>query len=259
MLQTPHPRGAREPLLIVAPHPDDEVIGAGGLLALELADGRKAGVVVVTDGAGAPQAGSPLPATELADLRRRECRAGLAELGACPVTFLDLPSSSLREATGRARAAAGIAAVVRGLCPGDVAVTAPFEEHLTHRLVTRATVEAIRLLPAPPALRLWGYPVWGGLWGEEGVVCVSIDTVVEAKRRAIAAHASQVGARAYDEGTLAGNRHDAIFQDAHELGGEGHLERYLDMSALVQEPDLDLAEFARRRAERSLDSYYPRD
>jgi len=257
MLQTHHPRGARDPLLIVAPHPDDEVVGAGGLLALELAAGRTVAVVVVTDGAGAPQAAPRLTPAELVERRRQECRAGLAELGECEVTFLSSPSASLREPAGRKRAADGIAAALLELAPADVFVTAPFEEHMTHRLVTRATVEAIRLLPSPGGMRLWGYPVWGELWGEEGVVRVDIESVVVSKRRAIAAHVSQVTARAYDEGTLAGNRHDAIFSDTHGLDDAGHVERFLDMSALVAHPDLDVADFARSRARAELDRLYP--
>src|SRR3954462_8513172 len=42
-------RGER--LLVLAPHPDDEVIGCGGLVALHLRDGRPLHVVVGTDGA----------------------------------------------------------------------------------------------------------------------------------------------------------------------------------------------------------------
>ena len=44
-------RGER--LLVLAPHPDDEVIGCGGLVALHLREGRKVHVVVATDGAQA--------------------------------------------------------------------------------------------------------------------------------------------------------------------------------------------------------------
>src|SRR5438046_7255856 len=41
-------RGER--LLVLAPHPDDEVIGCGGLVAQHLAEGRSVRVVVATDG-----------------------------------------------------------------------------------------------------------------------------------------------------------------------------------------------------------------
>ena len=42
-----------ERLLILAPHPDDEVIGCGGVAVQNLREGRKVRVVVATDGAEA--------------------------------------------------------------------------------------------------------------------------------------------------------------------------------------------------------------
>ena len=62
-------RGER--LLVLAPHPDDEVIGCGGLVALHLREGRAVRVVVATDGA---QAGA-------ADVRQQESRRALDRLG----------------------------------------------------------------------------------------------------------------------------------------------------------------------------------
>ena len=62
-------RGER--LLVLAPHPDDEVIGCGGLVALHLRDGRKVHVVVATDGAQAGDAAQ----------RESESRTALASLG----------------------------------------------------------------------------------------------------------------------------------------------------------------------------------
>ena len=52
MSQPPTPRGGSGPLFLVAPHPDDDVLGAGGLLALEVARSRSIEVVYVTEGRG---------------------------------------------------------------------------------------------------------------------------------------------------------------------------------------------------------------
>src|SRR5947208_7699287 len=76
-------RGER--LLVLAPHPDDEVIGCGGLLALHLAEGRKVHVVVATDGA---QAGDAVQ-------RRSESRAAVALLGDATIEFLGYPDREL--------------------------------------------------------------------------------------------------------------------------------------------------------------------
>src|SRR5258706_3541998 len=76
-------RGER--LLVLAPHPDDEVIGCGGLVALHLREGRKVHVAVATDGA---QAG-------VAPQRESESRAALALLGAVTIEFLRFPDRQL--------------------------------------------------------------------------------------------------------------------------------------------------------------------
>src|SRR5213592_3128523 len=79
-------RGER--LLVLAPHPDDEVIGCGGLVALHLREGREVRVVVATDGA------------EAGDTARREAesRAALASLGGASIEFLRFPDRRLADA-----------------------------------------------------------------------------------------------------------------------------------------------------------------
>lgn len=72
-------------VLVFAPHPDDEVLGCGGTLAL-LAARCAVRVVLVTDGSG----GGDLPA-EIGPQRRAEWVESLALLGITDVTFLNLP------------------------------------------------------------------------------------------------------------------------------------------------------------------------
>jgi LmbE family N-acetylglucosaminyl deacetylase len=38
------------PVLVIAPHPDDETLGCGGMIATRAAEGRRVVVVVLTDG-----------------------------------------------------------------------------------------------------------------------------------------------------------------------------------------------------------------
>src|SRR5436190_24069407 len=85
-------RGER--LLVLAPHPDDEVIGCGGLVALHLREGRKVRVVVATDGGQAGDAAT----------RQRESRAALASLGDAEIEFLNFPDRHLAEGGGFAAA-----------------------------------------------------------------------------------------------------------------------------------------------------------
>ena len=68
-------------LVVVAPHPDDDVLGCGGSLAAAAAAGFDVAVVYVTDGS-ASHIGSPAyPPERLRDVRECEARAALAILG----------------------------------------------------------------------------------------------------------------------------------------------------------------------------------
>jgi len=229
------PRTGPLGLLIVAPHPDDEVVGPGGLAAL----GRERGVlaVIVTDGAR----GAGGRAEEgLAARREAESLAGLTAVGASEAWFLRLSSPELR-ADPEGAAAACLAWVLERTRPERVVTTAPFEHHATHRATTRATLAALRVHGGAPPGGVWGYPVWDPLVGDEDVWRVDIGAVLGEKLRAIRCHASQCAVRPFDE--VARCRH---FVDAHldEVTGSAaaeYQERYVDLGALVDPagPTLD--------------------
>ncbi|HEY9070070.1 MAG TPA: PIG-L family deacetylase [Candidatus Ozemobacteraceae bacterium] len=97
-----------ERILVIAPHPDDEVIGLGGWLADRIASGAETWVVFVTDGEDFPKAVrmnrvSRWPIVRasaflrLGKLRQREGRASLKILGVPPerTWFLGYPTNLL--------------------------------------------------------------------------------------------------------------------------------------------------------------------
>jgi LmbE family N-acetylglucosaminyl deacetylase len=104
------PEGTR--LMVVAPHPDDEMLGAGGLMQRVLETGGTVRVVYLTDGDGYPegvQAEDHVESPSANDYRgygrqrRREARAALAALGYGPskytYTFLRFPDGGLCKLT----------------------------------------------------------------------------------------------------------------------------------------------------------------
>lgn len=87
----------KDRILIVAPHPDDETLGCGGLLALF---GPQCDVLLLTDGRkGVPSDGSKTE-EETAVIRRAEFDAAAALFGVSHATALDLGDSCLRENAG---------------------------------------------------------------------------------------------------------------------------------------------------------------
>ena len=67
--------------LVLAPHPDDETLGAGGLLATLADDGVQAWVAYLTSGEASHHRAPQWPASRIARVRRAESRLALQKLG----------------------------------------------------------------------------------------------------------------------------------------------------------------------------------
>ena len=189
--------------LVLAPHPDDESLGCGGTLALLRRAGFAVHVVFITDGTQSHPHSALYPAARLRDLREAEALEALGELGvsATEATFLRLPDRNLPIASD-----AGFAEVVDRLFillqtfePATVLVPFERDPHPDHRSTYQFLQGALAQLPEPP--HVLEYLIW--LWelgqpddlpraNERLAVSVDISLVMDQKRRAIAAHRSQV-------------------------------------------------------------------
>ncbi|MGJ3626867.1 PIG-L family deacetylase [Sphingomonas sp. MMS24-JH45] len=147
--------GTPRRLLVVAPHPDDEAIGAHTMMTRLRRRGVVVHVVIVTDGAGSHRSSPRWPGRRLVAERRRESRRVLRQIGvtADAVTFLDLPDGRLD--TRAAAARRGLARAV--MTPGPTLVVSPSgsDDHPDHRAVA-SCIDALRR----PGLRRLAYPVW---------------------------------------------------------------------------------------------------
>ncbi|MBI5435355.1 MAG: PIG-L family deacetylase [Planctomycetes bacterium] len=172
----------RKRVLVFAPHPDDEVLGVGGTLALHASRGDQVRVVIVTDGA----AGAPEPPradiartreawrADIARTREAESRAAAAELGLSDVRFLGLADGALGADAGLC---AKLAAELLEFAPEAVYLPSPFEYHADHRALSAAAASVVAESGASEAL-FYGVnvPLPGGM-------LVDI-TAVRAKKRA---------------------------------------------------------------------------
>lgn len=102
------PLQAELDLLVFAPHPDDEVLGCAGVMLQAIEQGKRVGVVVLTNGAGFPQAASVITGKPLDQLtakdfltlaatRQQQSVEGLQILGVgtADLSFLGYPDSGL--------------------------------------------------------------------------------------------------------------------------------------------------------------------
>ena len=79
----------KDKILIIAPHPDDESIGTGGLL---LQYPKQCTVIVATDGRKADDSISP---EVMADTRKKEFADAMAVAGVTDYEFLEYPDREL--------------------------------------------------------------------------------------------------------------------------------------------------------------------
>ncbi len=208
-LDTPerHPLRALDtvggPVAVVAPHPDDESLACGGLLALLARDGVAARVAVVTDGTGSHPNSLAYPRQRLREVREAETVAALDALGLPrdAVRFLGQPDGRLAHLGDATEAA--VAALAEAL-DGAATVVAPWagDPHPDHIATAVLVAAACDRLAAPP--RQVAYPVWAWVRGDEPATRgtpwrLDVSAVRDRKRAAVAAHRSQTTALIDDD------------------------------------------------------------
>ncbi len=89
------------PTIVFAPHPDDESLGCGGLIALLARESVRVNVVIMTDGIGSHRNSEQFPPDRLRSIRKQEAIESLGTLGVSPdsVVFLDLPDEYLPDSS----------------------------------------------------------------------------------------------------------------------------------------------------------------
>jgi LmbE family N-acetylglucosaminyl deacetylase/SAM-dependent methyltransferase len=192
-------------LLVLAAHPDDETLGAGGLIARAHTSGASVTIVVATDGEASHPASPTHTPDDLARRRRVEVTEAVRQLApAADVHFLGLADGRLSDSDD------ALAARVDLLAASATHVVAPWEgdRHPDHATCGRVAAAAARRHGA----LCWQYPIWAWHWADPNDVDAlpwhSIARLElgsqqrSAKHRAIGAHVSQhspLSAREGDE------------------------------------------------------------
>ena len=217
--------GAR--LVVLAPHPDDEVLACGGLLSMHAASGGSCLVIGVTDGEASEAGLDSQAATSLAAQRRAERQTGLARLGAenAAVELLGLPDGGLADCVD-----AIDQALQRLLAPGDVLMTTwRHDGHPDHEAcayaAARANTRMTSLAGPASSVTLIEAPVWMWHWSRPDdprvpwLRLVALDVpqdVRQRKEQALSAHCSQLLPRSDGSGPVLGPQALARMQRGQE-------------------------------------------
>jgi N-acetylglucosamine malate deacetylase 1 len=176
-------------LLAVGAHPDDVEISCGGTLALAAAQGRSAGVLDLTRGELASN-GTP-------ETRDRESAEAARHLGLALRRNASLPDGAIDSMD--AEQVRRVVGILRTLRPRILLTHFPRDRHPDHveasRLLDRAWYLAglVRYSAEGSAFRPAARYHFASRIGFEPSFVVDITPTIEAKRRAILAHGSQVG------------------------------------------------------------------
>jgi len=141
-------------LLVVAPHPDDEVIGCGGLIQHVLAMDGQVTVIIMSDGAASHPGSLSHPPERLAAIRAAESYAGLSHLavGSSQVHMLGLPDGRSDE-----WCEFGELDGVLNKAYDLVALPSPVDNHPDHRATYAVIMARLR---RPLTVRVLTYLVW---------------------------------------------------------------------------------------------------
>jgi LmbE family N-acetylglucosaminyl deacetylase len=193
---------SRGRVLVVAPHPDDESLGCGGLISLLAQNNSAFYILFVTDGSASHRNSKAWPPTRLAALREQEACRALACLGIAnaPRLFLRLPDANMpipgTPAWGGA--VATVSDVLRNFKPDLILLPWRRDPHSDHRASWLLSQQALRKATLRPVTL--EYAIWLDELGEVGdrpkhgeaePVRVNVGSALASKRAAIAAHASQ--------------------------------------------------------------------
>lgn len=196
-------------LLVLAPHPDDESLGCGGLIALLIEAGSKVSVIFVTSGS-ASHTSETFPPNILSKIRESEAVRACSDLGVFlpDLHFLRAPDSKLSGLDEN-----GISALVdeisRILENGEftsVAIPWRRDPHPDHMVVNRVGETVLEKIDGN--ITKLEYPIW--LWkngtradwpmdGEVVPYRLNIAPVAAKKWHAVQRHSTQLGRIIHDD------------------------------------------------------------
>jgi LmbE family N-acetylglucosaminyl deacetylase len=200
--------------LVLAPHPDDEVLGCGGTVILLHDSGAQLRTLIATDG-DALKCG-PFTAAEVGRRRREEARRAAVHLGTpLPMAF-GFPDAGL---TGMLDVVAErISEQVAEFQPQMIFAPWPLDDHPDHQALSVALAQA----RVPPSTEVWAYEVWTAVPANR---LVDITEVFGRKEAALAEH--RTPAQVFDT-----SAHLALqrWRSIHGLAGRGYVEAFLALT-----------------------------
>lgn len=181
-------------ILVVAPHPDDEILGCGGTVIRNIAEGNEVYVCVMTRGC------MPLFDPERTEANIQDMLSCHQHIGIKKTFFLDFPAAMMERAE-RYEINGKLLDVVKEVQPDEAYIPHWGDMQKDHQMTAEAAMVAMRPKYMPQVRRIYGYETMSETaWNAPNVqneflpnVYVDICSYLEKKKEALAFFKLQIG------------------------------------------------------------------
>jgi LmbE family N-acetylglucosaminyl deacetylase len=196
-------------VLVLAPHPDDEIFGVGGTIKKLAGQGAFVAVVYFCDGAGGVPEGTnennELKRTDpaLVQIRKKEAEAAAKLLGISKQIFYSYPDGKLNSSQS---AVNGVVDLLKNSEWDIIFLPSLWDNHPDHRSVGEIFYNSLKQkkVEFSKKFEIWFYEIWTPLLPNRIVL---INKELELKKQAIATQQSQLKTRGYNQAILALNQY----------------------------------------------------
>lgn len=182
-------------VLVVAAHPDDDVLGCGGTLARWASEGREVAVAFLTDGVGARGVGD----SGAVGRRRSAARTAARKLGISKLMFGSWPDNRLDQ-VALLELAQHVEQLVGEFDPEMVLTNHAGDLNVDHRRACEAVATACRPQPGRSVRSIWSFEVASSTeWRLPSAAApfaptafVDVGSYLDVKLEALAAYAEEM-------------------------------------------------------------------
>ncbi len=214
------PKTNFEKVLILAPHPDDDVFGMGGTIKKMTTAGTEVTVAYFCDGAGGVPEGRPKSEEigisgrrdeNLIPLRKEEAQKSAKILGINETIFWGYPDGKLASGTSSVRA---LQDLIKRFKPDIIFLPSFLDNHGDHRVVNAILINAATGVISSD-FPIWSYEIWTPIFINR---LVDISLYIKTKTEAILCHETQLKTRRYDKAIIAFNQYRSEINDIQGYG-----------------------------------------
>lgn len=180
-------------ILVIAPHPDDEVLGCGGTIKKHVAAGDEVFVCVVT------KSYTPDFAADFVAIEMEEFAAATKSLGVKETVKLDLPAVKLDVAVGQKKINDLLFELIKKIQPEILYIPFYGDINQDHRWISQAALVAARPKPGACVKKVLAYEVLSETeWGPPVTpsfipnLYIDISETLPEKRKAMECYQSQL-------------------------------------------------------------------